>query len=495
MGLADRQGLRRIIVVATGAAIVVLLALRTVALAAAPPPPPNDDRANASNLGALPANVTGTTAGATVEANEPQPDCAQTGPSVWYEFTVGSAPPNRLAVELDANGDLDAVVDVFIRQRSQNVGVSCEITDSKGEAALAFSPQASTTYLVRVAQRSNSVSGSFRLQVFPLPPVARPPGTALAPHGASGKLERVLNATAAYSAQLVAGTSYRINLASRITGCMGLSIYPPGTTSFDGGTAVAGLRCEGYRLFTPRVSGVYSFVINASGSAVGPQPYHLQIARATIAETAPGVFIRNYQRVHATLHGNRIDVLRLYSFDVTNRSNLQLRMSTGANNSFDLQLLSTKGRVLACSCGSSGDQSIVRVMRPGRYFAVVRSRDFSSGRFTLLRRSRAITSTVIRINGGRYVQVAPGVPVSIEVGVSPSVSGRATIEIDRFDPVAGWQFYSQQTVAVSNGVATLPFTPPHVGPWLVHASFLGSRTASPSDSHYARVVSAAPLTQ
>jgi hypothetical protein len=486
---------RRVLAIALGATVLVLLALKAVALAAPPPPPANDGRANAADLGTLPATVTGTTVGATVETNEPSSDCARTGPSVWYRFTVGSTAPKRLAVELNANGDLDAVIDVFIRQRSQNEPVSCDNSDNRGEAALAFSPSPSTTYLVRVAERSNSVSGSFRLQVFPLPPVARPPGTALAPHGASGKLERVLNAAAAYSAQLVAGVPYRVNLVSRIDGCMSLSIFSPGTTSFDEGSAVASLRCQGYRLFTPRQNGTYSFLVNASGGAVGPQQYHLQIARATVAETAPGVFIRNDQKVHATLHGNRIDVLRLYSFDVTNRSNLQLRLTTTGDTPFDLELLTTKGRELACACGGQGDESIDRLTRSGRYFAVVRARDFSSGKFMLLRRSRAVTSTVIRIDGSRYVQVAPGSSVSVQVGVTPSVSGRATIEIDRFDPIAGWQFYSEHTVTISNGSAALPFTPPHVGPWLVHASFLGSRTASPSDSHYARVVSAAPLTQ
>jgi hypothetical protein len=483
-----------LLAVAVGTAAILMLVVRTVAIAAPPPPPPNDDRANASDLGTLPASVTGTTAGATVEPNEPGSDCTQPGPSVWYRFTT-DAKPSRLAVELNANGDLDAVVDLFIRQRSQNVPVSCDITDKNGDAALSLNPAASTTYLVRVAERNNSVSGSFQLKVFALPPIARPPGTPLAAGGASGTLLRVLNTTAAYSAQLTAGTPYRVNLVSRIQGCMQLAIFAPGTTSFDGGSPVTGPHCQGYRLFTPRQSGVYSFVVSASSETQGPQPYHLQIAPATIAETAPGVFIDNNERVHAVLRGNRVDDLRLYRFDVTNRSNLLLSLQTGSSKPFDLELITKSGKEVECACGSQGPQSITRVTRPGRYFAVVRARDFSSGRFTLLRRSRAITSTTIRINHSRYVQVSPGTSVSIGVNVSPSVSGRASIEIDRFDPLAGWQFYRQQTVTVSNGSATLPFTPPSVGPWLVHASFLGSTTASPSDSHYARVLSVGPLTQ
>lgn len=482
--------------VVAGAVIGALLALVLAGLAAAAPSrPPNDDRANATDLGTLPADVVGTTAGATVEASEPPSACANAGPSVWYSFTTGSTVPARLAVELAANGDLDAVVDVFIRQRSQSQPVACQQTDSRGNAVLALQPMASTTYLVRVAQRSNSVSGSFRLRLFPLPPPLRPPGAPLAPGGVSGTLANVLNESAAYSTTLVAGVSYRINLVSRVDGCMQLAIFAPGTHSFSDGSPVASLRCQGYRLFTPRESGSYSFLVAASSEADGPQPYHLQLARATVAETAPGVFIRNYQRVHAFLHGGRIDVTRLYSFDVTSRSNLQLRLTTGSGNPFDLQLLSTKGKTLSCACGGSGPESIVRVMRPGRYFAVVTARDFSSGRFTLVRRSRAITTASLRIDGSRFVQEPPGTSVSIQLDVAPHASGTATIEIDRFDPVAGWQFYRQQRVAVSNGSATLPFLPPSTGPWLVRAMFLGSRTDSPSTSNYARVVTVKPLTQ
>jgi hypothetical protein len=303
----------------------------------------------------------------------------------------------------------------------------------------------------------------------------------------------VINDTAAYSAQLTAGVTYRMNLVSRISGCMSLGIYAPGTTSFDDGSTVGGLRCQGYRLFTPRVSGVYSFLINASERAVGPQAYHLQIATATVAETAPGVFIRNYQKVHATLHGGRIDVVRLYSFDVTNRSNLLLTLSTGSP--FDLELLTKNGKVIACACDSSGDESISRVMSPGHYFAVVRARDFSSGKFTLFRRSRTITSSALTVNGSRAAHVSQGSSVSVHVTVTPAVDGRATIEIQRYDPVAHWQFYRSVTVSVSHGSATLAFTPPYAGPWLFRAAFAGSRTASPSTSKYASLVSVAPLRQ
>jgi hypothetical protein len=470
------------------------LALTGVATAA-PAPPANDNRADAAELGSLPASVTGTTAGATVESSEPASGCGDAGPSVWYRFAVGATAPKRLAVEVNATGDLDALVDVYIRQRSQNERVTCQATDKQGEAIFAFQPEVSTTYLVRVAQLTDSASGSFGLRVFAPPPPTHPPGAALRPAGVSGALERVVNTSAAYAANLTAGVSYRVNLVSPVDGCMHLAIFAPGTSSFEDDTPVGGLHCQGYRLFTPRQSGRYSLLVRVAGDSPGAQRYHLQLAPATIAETAPGLPLLNDQRVGGALHGNRIEVLRLYRFDVTSTSNLELDLHAGSDNPFDLELLNSQGRVLQCECDSTGDQSLVTVTHPGRYFAVVRARDFSSGPFSLTRRSRTITHTWIRINGSRSLQTSPGSPVAVQVHVAPAAAGAAVVEIDRFDPLSGWQFYRQQRVNVSGGAGTLSFTPPSTGQWLVHASYLGTHTASPSESRYARVLSAGPLAQ
>jgi hypothetical protein len=51
---------------------------------------------------------------------------------------------------------------------------------------------------------------------------------------------------------------------------MQLKIFEPGTASFDAGPA-AGLSCAGYRLFTPRITGVWSFLIVAAPSNPGRQ--------------------------------------------------------------------------------------------------------------------------------------------------------------------------------------------------------------------------------
>ena len=106
-------------------------------------------------------------------------------------------------------------------------------------------------------------------------------------------------------------------------------------------------------------------------------------------------------------------VLRLYRFDVTSRSNLQLNLSTGSQRPFNLELLSQGGKQLDCSCDDEGDQTLTYTTRPGRYYALVQARDFSSGGFTLIRRSRTITHTSVRFDGARYIQEPPGTTATI----------------------------------------------------------------------------------
>lgn len=477
------------------AVMAVLLTMSIAGTALADPAPPaNDARANATTLPSLPATVQGTTVGATVDPTDPYSTCAQEGGSVWYQVTIGAQAPRSLAIQVDAQGDLDASVDVYIKERSQTVPVACQRTDTDGEAVFQFTPQKQTTYLIRVAQLANSVSGTFSLSAFVPPPPASPPGPALAPTGVRGSLARVVDASAAYSARLTAGTSYVVNLVSEIKGCMGLDVYEPGTHSFAG-EPVEDYHCQGYRVFTPSATGVYSLLVNADGRAIGQQPYRFQIAPAGAAQTTPGIPLANYARVRAHLAGKRVQVQRLYRFDVTARSNLEVNLRAPGHSEFDLELRRSGGRILDCACGDSGSQALTATTRPGRYYVDVRSRDFSSGSFTLLRRSRAITSTAVRINGSRYFISPPGGSVTVSVGVSADADGPASVLLERFDPIDGWQYYRTVRVPVVDGASSFIFTPPSDGQWSARASFLGSRGFSPSESRVARVLSAGPLSE
>jgi hypothetical protein len=207
------------------------------------------------------------------------------------------------------------------------------------------------------------------------------------------------------------------------------------------------------------------------------QRFHLQVAPAGPAETAPGIGLGNYAHAHGRLDGRGISVLRLYRLDVTSHSNLTLRLIAPGSADFNLQLRNQNGNVIECQCGGSGSQTLQHQLVTGRYYAVVSVRDATAGNFTLVRESRTITSTSLSFSSAK---AAPGEGLGIDVKVSPAASGPVTVEIERFDPVFGWQFYRQDHVFASEGSASDPFTPPAVGRWRAKATYEGSRTSSPS---------------
>jgi hypothetical protein len=480
--------------IARSLVLLIVLVLGAVTQARAASPPSNDSRDSAQPLGALPAAVTGTTVGATVEMNEPPSGCARTAGSVWYAVSFGSSPPGQVGVRVQANGDLDAAVDVFQRQRSQNIPVDCDRSDQNGVADTTFQPSANTTYLIRVADRSDSTSGTFSLKAFVVPPPPSPPGPALPAHGGHGNLDSSFNTQDAYSLQLQAGTTYKFNLVKTNDGCVRLGIFPPQTGSFDG-DAAAELSCAGYRLFTPTVSGRWSFLVSAAPGIDGVQPYWLHVAPATSLEMAPGISLPNFAHQTRTLHGNLNADVRLFRFDVTTLSDLTLSLQDGSSTSFDLKLLNDQGRYLQCSCGSEGDQTIRRQVHPGRYFAVVQAENFESGRFTLSRESRTITHVRISFDGSGFEQISPGASTRVTATVSPAVNGPVTFELEYFDPVERWQFRGYYHGEATNGVAILPFTPPGRGRWRATVAYNGTHAAAPATSGWANLLVAGPLAQ
>jgi hypothetical protein len=233
--------------------------------------------------------------------------------------------------------------------------------------------------------------------------------------------------------------------------------------------------------------------VTAPRSARGSLRYRVQVAPARADDTAPGRFIPNHGRVRNRLRGNRVDVVDLYRFDVVTRSDLRLTLDARSSSAFDLVLLNYGGRRLRCACGSSGSQVITMRVRPGRYFAAVRARDGTRGRYALRRLSRTITSAATSVNGVRFGSVAPGASLRVTVDITPAVSGPVTIVVERFDPLAGWQFAAQRKVRAIAGHATLTYRPPRLGRWRFFATFDGTRTASPSVAPVARVLVAEPL--
>jgi hypothetical protein len=441
------------------------------------PAPSNDARANAQAITGFPEVLSGTTVGATVEPNEPGGGCASgTTSSVWYSLRSASA--QRVAVDLAASGALEAGVSVYHVLRSQLNEVECQSTDSHGKAALSFKASQNGVYLIRVAARSGSQLAAFKLTVFLPTPAVRPPGLPLPSGGASGRVDPIQNVNAAYAVTLHAGVSYLINLAeARGGGCVRGELFAPGASSFEDGSPLLHVGCGGYRLFTPGPAqgGRYSFEVTPEGRGV--HHFHIEVARADSSETAPGLALGNYGVGRGRLDGKGVRVLRLYRMQVTSHSNLTLKLKAPSSAEFNLQLRSENGNVIECQCGGSGSQTLAHQLKPGRYYAVVSARGTSSGNFSLVRESRTITTTRLSFTSS---SVAAGQPDDIDVKVSPAESGPVAVEIERFDPVFGWQFYRESHALVSDGSASVPFTPPTVGRWRANATYSGSRTASPS---------------
>ncbi len=453
-----------------------------------PPPPPapaNDALANAQPIRSLPASINGTTVGATTELGERESACnLPTTNSVWYSLRLPAA--KRVALDLAAAGALDATVDVYHAVRSQLLSVGCQQTESQGKASLSFEASKNGLYEIRVAALANSQLASFTLEVFLPTPAVRPPGAPLPAAGVSGQVDRIQNINAAYSVTLHAGVSYLINLANETEGaCVSGALFAPGTSSFGGeeeegaASALLHITCGGYRLFTPGPGkgGRYSIEVTPRLSHRGVQRFHLQLAAAGPAETAPGLALGNYAHAHGYLDGRGVQVLRLYRMEVTSHSNLTLKLTAPNSAEFNLQLRNQNGDVIECDCEGSGSQTLAHRLLPGTYYAVVSMRHHTSGRFTLVRESRTITATSISFSTNK---ASAGEALGIEVKVSPAESGPVSVVIERFDPVFGWQFYREAQTLASAGLASVPFTPPAVGMWRAKATYEGSSTASPS---------------
>jgi hypothetical protein len=453
-----------------------LVLLTTLLLLPAAPalaaPPDNDNRADATRI-TPPQTVSGTVRDATVEDNEFFSECEGGDASVWYRFT---APARGAAVvTLDAGGDLDATIDVFQRERSELTPVDCDNTDKKGSATLQLD-DLEGEYLIRVGKQFDSDPGSFDLGVLVPSPAAKPPGKPLAAGGVKDSVDPLVNPSDAYSVQMVAGVTYRLSLAANQ--CTSLSVFRPGTRSFDSGPEKS-LRCGGYRLYTPERSGRFPVLVDA-GRTRGTQPYRLNIKAATSDDTTPGIFIRNNAKVRGRVNG-RVDSVDLYRFDVTSKSSLNLSVSGGP----ELTLLRPGGRRV-----SRGSQIRENVSR-GRFYVAVRGR----GTYTLRRVSKTITHAKILFNGRRKAAVGPGSSANLVLAVNPNVAGRSTILLEKFDPLEGWQFLRRIHPTVSGGRASLTFAPPSIGRYRATASFDGSKLASPSEAGRAKLIVRAPLQQ
>jgi hypothetical protein len=470
--------------------LVVLASLLTAAAFTAPAsaaPPANDARAAPQDLGRLPAVVSATTVEATLEEDEPPSAAGQIKNSVWFSFSV--AGDRDLLVALDAAGEMDAAVDLFVRERSQLMLISGQRTNRRGEATIDADAVAGTSYMVRVAALSNSVADRFTLRVVLPDEPARPPGDRLADTGVSGQVDRFANPDDAWATSMRKGQTYRINLVTVGTGAVRAALYAPGNF---GGEPEQTLGGDDHTVFTAPASGLYTVHVQAPRASRAQLRYRLRVGLAQRDDMAPGVVLAHDRRVAGTLRGDELDALDLYRFTVARRSDVRLRLRTSRN--FDLALLTEGGRHIGSDGGSAGSKELIRRLRPGRFFIAVQARDGAHGSYVLSRLSRVITRASMLVDGRRSATAAPGESVQLSLRVTPSVTGRATMIVERYDPIAGWLFYAQHTPHVSGTLASVAFQPPYVGRWRVAGEYLGTRTSSPSHGGTARFRVLEPLT-
>lgn len=447
-------------------------------------PPRNDNRASATPLEGLPVTVSGTTVGATEESRDPRPACGAVKATVWYR--VSGASSGRLVLRFTASGELDAIVSVYRAVRSRLVPLACNATDERGRGGLSFTTAPGENYLIMVGREPASDDAGFKFTLFRQEPTSRPPGPPLPRRGVSSSVDALTDFDDAWSLPMRAGVAYRMNLSPARRRCVTLSLFRPHTRSFAGAEAIHVLRCGGYFTYTPGIGGGgrYTLLVTGTDERPGRQRYHLQAALAGPDDMAPGLPIRNLETRRGSLSATRIDVVDLYRFRVVDRSDVTLRLA--GPSSSHLILLSETGHHLS---SSGGPGALTTRLGPGRYFVAVRGESGAHGRYRLSLLERRITTTTVLANGSRVATVAPGSSVAIGVAVDFSPEGAVRLQIDRFDPLTGWHFYRLYRLRLGgNGRTGIAWRPPAIGRWRVHASFGGSRTASPSMGGTAMIV-------
>jgi Bacterial Ig-like domain (group 3) len=449
--------------------------------------PPNDDVRAAQQLGPPPSAADGTLVGATYSYSDPDAECADLEGTVWYRFTARKS--QRVAIRLQAHGKLDAALAVFQPVRSKYRALGCAPTDEKGLAGMAFDVVKRGQYLILVGALEDSARSTFRLELF-APPAAHPPGTALPIRGARSTLDPLTRPEEAWWAALAPGRTYRINLAAERGRCVSLSLYAPGTKSFADATALRRARCGGYLVFTPGPDGGgrYSFLVEAEGGRGGAQHYRLGTALAGVDDTAPGITVMNREKRHGSISGRGVDVVDLYRFEVSHVSDVTLRYQGSKRLLFDVVLLSSTGAGIDYARGETGGGKLRTHLEEGEYYVAFRAGGQTAGSYTFTLLIREITTTTVTINGLEEATTTPGEWVTLGALVTPSaaIGGPIRLQVDRFDPIEGWQFFRLVNARVgSGGRASVSWKPPSLGRWRLHAVFLGSTGASPSKSGYA----------
>ena len=111
----------------------------------------------ATPVGALPAQVDGSTKSARVRKDAPDPSCSVGQGVVWYTAIAPRRGPTLATVT--AGGDSDAALVVYRLVRSKATELLCVPTDRSGSASVPWYAYPGRSYLIGVARRANSPAG------------------------------------------------------------------------------------------------------------------------------------------------------------------------------------------------------------------------------------------------------------------------------------------------------------------------------------------------
>jgi len=431
--------------------------------------PANDDLQAATPL-SVPAKTTGTTEGATYSDDDPEL-CSDAYAPVWYSLKPTQS--GRIAMRLTVRGRADSVVAVFRQDRSKLVALGCDLSNVAGVAGVPFDAARGATYLVAVAAPWSAVVGEFVLESVRVAAVTFP-GVRLV-RDADVALDPLLRPSAAFSLHLLQGTTYRIGASAR-DACVHAALLR--SASAAAATVVESEGCSGYLVYTRGADTTGAFPLLVSMPEGRATNVHVVIRRAEADDLAPGLTISNGTVRHGALAARGGDVVDTYHFRVGTIADatIALRGTLGA----DLLLFDTKGKSLGCACDGRRSAEIVKRLAPGMYLTVVRARPAAAGRYGLTLRLRQPTVTGVRMTPtpGRH----PSLKVSTDVRPTPG-GGRLVLELDRFDPLSGWQFVASSSHISSRGRTSFALRPA-LGGWRVRVHYRGTLSASPSDSDW-----------
>ena len=436
-------------------------------------PPANDTRGQATPVGSVPAKVKGSTVGATTDDNDP--DCGLAAGTVWYSVSPGKA--ERLVLTLQTAGDLDAAVAVVSHVRSAYDTVACGKTDKKGGAALAWDVEQGASYLIAVGQQQGSGPGDFTLGVLSGTARETAPGTHLNAAGVGSTVNWLTDVNDVYWTTFAAGSTYRIAFESKDCATVVLRHKSEEIGHFS---------CTGYTTFTPGPDGGGRYILEVvAPSRSTTAAYRLQVAGAGPDDQGMGLELTNLTTVHGSLSPSGVDVVDLYHFDVAQASEVRVRLGMQEGRQFSVSLLTDAGSRI----GSSSSQLQLH-LQPGHYVVAVHGQvGTPAGSYALGLVIRQLTQTSLSVSAS---SVSPGGSVTFALRTSPPPNaGVLELEIDRFDPLMGWQFSKLIHVSVPGGSVT--WTPPALGRWRARVRFLGTLEFSPSESGYVSVVVAKPL--